>query len=159
MTLYQRRRLPSTDIGSPGPLPKDLIGLKDQSLADLGWTDPALGYRGFGFFPVPDPVVQPPAKVVRVSKIDFSRLLTLPERAALLGLRKQIAAMSPAEFADPVNTAFVQAAIMFESFDLPAEFIELTHPDTVAAVGTLMVALGVITSKRATEILAGQAPV
>ena len=44
----------ATEIGAPGPLPADLDGLAAESLADLDWTDEALGYRGFGFVPVVD---------------------------------------------------------------------------------------------------------
>ncbi len=41
-------------VGEPGPLPADLRGLADESLADLDWTDVVLGYRGLGFIPVID---------------------------------------------------------------------------------------------------------
>lgn len=57
MIAYQKRQLPADDIGEPGDLPAELQGLADISLADLIWTDEALGYHGFGYFPVtlPDP--------------------------------------------------------------------------------------------------------
>lgn len=42
-------------VGDPGPLPPELQGtLSDADLADLSWTDPALGFHGFGFWPVVD---------------------------------------------------------------------------------------------------------
>jgi len=31
-------------------LPKALVGLKQESLNDLSWTDEALGFRGFGYW-------------------------------------------------------------------------------------------------------------
>lgn len=52
MIAYQKRQLPSDDVGEPGDLPLELQGLADISLADLIWTDVALGYHGFGYFPV-----------------------------------------------------------------------------------------------------------
>lgn len=74
MLAYQKRELPSTDVGDPGDLPADLVGLADVSLADLAWTDPALGYQGFGFFPVE--VSDPPAPVpVAVTQLQFRRSL------------------------------------------------------------------------------------
>lgn len=62
MTTYQKRLLAgSVDQGEPGPLPADLVGLNDNSLANLDWTYEPLGYRGYGFFPVEveAPVVVP----------------------------------------------------------------------------------------------------
>ena len=58
--LYQRKTLPSTLVGDPAPLPAELVGLSDDSLADLSAAVPEaaeqLGYAGQGFFPfVPDP--------------------------------------------------------------------------------------------------------
>jgi hypothetical protein len=71
--LYQKRLLAGmVDVGEPGPLPADLVGLADVSLADLGWTYEPLGYRGFGFFPVLAPVV--PATV---TQLQFRRALRL----------------------------------------------------------------------------------
>lgn len=33
-------------------VPADLQGLATESLQDLSWTDPALGYHGFGYWPI-----------------------------------------------------------------------------------------------------------
>lgn len=33
-------------------LPADLQGLAAESLRDLSWSDPALGYHGFGYWPI-----------------------------------------------------------------------------------------------------------
>lgn len=74
MIAYQKRQLPSTDVGDPGDLPAELEGLEDVSLADLIWTDPALGYHGFGYFPVE--VDDPPAPIpVAVTQLQFRRAL------------------------------------------------------------------------------------
>jgi hypothetical protein len=61
MTDYQRKTLvPLANVGLPGPVPHDLDGLMDVSLADvtLAVGVPAatqLGYLNTGFFPVPAP--------------------------------------------------------------------------------------------------------
>jgi hypothetical protein len=58
---YQRFRLSTLqNIGPVRPLPAELVGLADESLSDLSWADPALGYGDFGFSPVPDPPPEPP---------------------------------------------------------------------------------------------------
>lgn len=74
MIAYQKRQLPADDIGEPGDLPLELQGLEDISLADLIWTDAALGYHGFGYFPVEvdDP---PPPIPVAVTQLQFRRAL------------------------------------------------------------------------------------
>lgn len=44
--------------GEPGDLPLELIGLALESLADLSWVDPALGFSGVGFVEMePEPAV------------------------------------------------------------------------------------------------------
>lgn len=59
--LYQRKdNVAGTLIGQPAPLPAELVGLEDASLADLSWVDEALGYSGQGFTPVADPEPEPP---------------------------------------------------------------------------------------------------
>lgn len=156
MILYQRQTLAGDDVGEPGPLPADLVGLTDESLADLSWASPALGYSDAKFIPVE--VADPAPTPLRVTKIGFSRLFTQAERLALLAKRKEVAALTAAQLLEPENLALAQAAAMFESFDLPAEYIELDHPDTVAAVGTLLVALGVLTAPRAAAVLANTPP-
>lgn len=63
MIVYQRVELvPPADVGPPNPLPADLVGLDDASLADVTaaiGVDAAtqLGYLNTGFLPVvfPDP--------------------------------------------------------------------------------------------------------
>jgi hypothetical protein len=73
-----------TDVGEPGPLPEELIGLASDSLEDLSWTDEFLGYRGDGFFQVDD-VVVPPAvshdELVAAIKEEAERriLIIMPE--------------------------------------------------------------------------------
>lgn len=74
MADYQRITLvPLADVGPPGPLPADLVGLADGSLADveLAIGIPAateLGYLNTGFLPVAVPV-PPPGIVVTNSQL------------------------------------------------------------------------------------------
>jgi hypothetical protein len=92
--LYQRKTLPSTNMGDPAPLPAALVGLADASLADLsaalGVAAEELGYDGQGFFPVtPEPPAPPP--VDELHKVDFLRLFTQAERIAI----RQAAKVNP----------------------------------------------------------------
>lgn len=74
MIAYQKRQLPADDVGEPGDLPAELQGLADISLADLIWTDAALSYHGFGYFPVE--VDDPPAPIpIAVTQLQFRRAL------------------------------------------------------------------------------------
>lgn len=43
-------------IGKPQRLPEELAGLAQESLADLSWVDPALGFTGVGFVPARPPL-------------------------------------------------------------------------------------------------------
>jgi hypothetical protein len=94
MTLYQRKTLPSTNMGDPAPLPAALVGLSDASLADLsaalGVAAGELGFDGQGFFPfTPEP--PPPPPVDELHKVDFLRLFTQAERIAI----RQAAKVNP----------------------------------------------------------------
>lgn len=72
---YQRRILAGNeDVGSPAPLPADLVGLPDEVLSDLSaHLDPRaaveLGYRGHGFFPVEETPPPPPRRLISKSVI------------------------------------------------------------------------------------------
>lgn len=124
----------------------------DPSTEEVVWVDGAWEVRALP--PAPEPALQP----IRVTKIDFSRLFTLSERAALNAAKATIRAMTPTDYADPAKEPLVQLEIVVESFDLPAEFIELDHPDTVIAVGTVLVNAGILTPARAAEVLANTPP-
>jgi hypothetical protein len=92
--LYQRKTLPSTNMGDPAPLPAALVGLSDASLADLsaalGVAAQELGFDGQGFFPfTPEPPAPPP--VDELHKVDFLRLFTQAERIAI----RQAAKVNP----------------------------------------------------------------
>jgi hypothetical protein len=92
--LYQRKTLPSTNMGDPAPLPAALVGLSDASLADLsaalGVAAGELGFDGQGFFPfTPEPPAPPP--VDELHKVDFLRLFTQAERIAI----RQAAKVNP----------------------------------------------------------------
>lgn len=71
---YQRKQLSTdTNVGDPGPLPPELVGLDDTSLADLEaavGTEACeqLGYLDTGFFPAD---VAPPVPAGSVTQTQF----------------------------------------------------------------------------------------
>lgn len=143
MTLYQRKTLPDTNMGSPAPLPAELVGLADVSLADLsaalGVAAEETGYAGQGFFPfTPEP--PPPPPVDELNKVDFLRLFTQAERIAI----RQAAAVNPL-IAD--YQAMLDAASM----------VRLSDPDMQTGVPLLELG-GLIGPGRAVQILAGVRP-
>jgi len=141
--LYQRKTLPDTNIGDPAPLPAELAGLADVSLADLSAAvpeaAPELGYAGQGFFPVePDP--PPPPVVDELNKIDFLRLFTQAERIAIREAAK-------------VNPLISDYQHMLDA----ATVVRLSDPDIQTGVPLLELG-GRIGVGRAAQILAGEAP-
>jgi hypothetical protein len=62
---YQRKELSTdTNVGNPGPLPPELVGLADESLADIEKAvgheaAEQLGYLDTGFFPEAPPAPPP----------------------------------------------------------------------------------------------------
>ena len=143
MTLYQRKTLPSTLMGNPAPLPAELVGLSDESLADLSASVPEaaqeLGYAGQGFFPVPPPPPPPPV-VDELNKIDFLRLFTQAERIAIRTAAKTNALI--ADYQDMLDAATM---------------VRLSDPDMQTGVPLLELG-GLLAPGRAAQILAGQAP-
>lgn len=136
---YQRKTLPDIDIGQPGFLPDELVGLADESLADLSAAlDPCPDqFVGEGFFPVADP---PPAPVLVVSPYEFLNLFTEAEQAAILG-------------AAQTNMQIAVWNNMLNHVD----FVHLDDPKTIAGVSALETA-GLIATGRAPQILANEAP-
>ena len=156
MILYQRKTLPGGNVGQPGPLPADLVGLQEESLANLSWTDPALGYIGHMFVPVEvaDPVGAPP---VRLSKLNFLRLLTANERVAFNIVTRKVQALTLADYQDVAKAPLVAAEVFLSLFNA-TDTIDLANPDTAAGVG-LLVALGILSQDRGACVLAGTPPV
>jgi hypothetical protein len=141
--LYQRKTLPDTLIGDPGPLPAELVGLSDACLADLSAAVPnaaaELGYEGQGFFPYTPPP-PPPAPVDELNKIDFLRLFTQAERIAI----RQAAA---------VNDLIADYQAMLDA----ANVVRLSDPDIQSGVPLLELG-GLIGPGRAAQILSGEIP-
>lgn len=95
MLKYQKVDGEGANVGDPSDLPACLVGLKDVSLANLDWTDPALGFVGFGFLPVevePEPI--PPVAPSVVSKLQAQLELNA---AGLLDQVEVIMATKPRE--------------------------------------------------------------
>jgi hypothetical protein len=125
--LYQRRNLATgEDIGEPGPIPRELLGLADESLANLNWADASLGYTGQGLFPFSR----------KVTALAFKQRLTAAERIAI-----RAAATS-----DPVIADFLD---LLSS----ASTVDLDHADTVSGVDYL-VSTELLTAERAAELRA-----
>jgi hypothetical protein len=142
--LYQRKTLPSILMGVPAPLPAELVGLSDASLADLSAAVPEaaqeLGYAGQGFFPVePDPPTPPPPSRV-LNKVDFARLFTQAERIAI-------------DDAANINPVVRDYDRMLNR----APNVNLDDPDVQTGVPLLELG-GLIGVGRAAQILAGEAP-
>jgi len=141
--LYQRKTLPSILMGEPAPLPAELVGLSDESLADLSAALPdsadERGYAGQGFFPV-EPPPPPPPPVDELHKVDFLRLFTQAERIAIREAAK-------------VNPLIADYQDMLDATDKP----RLSDPDMQNGVPLLELA-GLIGPGRAAQILAGESP-
>jgi hypothetical protein len=141
--LYQRKTLPSTLIGDPAPLPAELVGLSDASLADLsaalGVAADETGFAGQGFFPFTPPPPEP-EPVDELHKVDFLRLFTQAERMAI----RDAAAVNPliADYQHMLDAATV---------------VRLSDSDIQTGVPLLELG-GLIGVGRAAQILAGEAP-
>jgi hypothetical protein len=141
--LYQRKTLPDTLMGDPAPLPAELVGLSDASLADLsaalGVAADETGYAGQGFFPfTPEP--PPPPPVDELHKVDFLRLFTQAERIAIRQAAK-------------VNPVVEDYQAMLDA----ATIIRLSDADIQEGIPELEDA-GLIGPGRAAQILSGESP-
>lgn len=133
MTLYQRKLLSNdSDIGEPGPLPADLVGLADESLADLSWVAESQGYAGSGFFTV----AEPPPSVRLITTRDFMRRLTSAELLAI-----ETAAETNAQIRVLLRLLYAGPTV------------NLDVADTVSALAYLT-GLGLLASGRSAEIRA-----
>ncbi|MCA6262709.1 hypothetical protein [Phenylobacterium sp.] len=141
--LYQRKILPNTNVNDPGPLPPELVGLADESLANLsaalGVAAEELGYAGQGFFPYTPPP-PPPEPITKVNKVDFLRLFTQAERIAIRAAARE-------------NDLIADYQAMLDAADI----IYLTDPDIQTGVPLLELG-GLIGPGRAAQILAGESP-
>ena len=89
----------------------------------------------------------------RVTKIVFSRLFTFQERAILNAAKATIRGMTPNDYGNPFLMPIVALELIMDAFELPAEYIELNHPDTILAIGTVFVQAGILTKARSEQIL------
>lgn len=133
--LYQRKLVPSmVEVGEPAALPSELQGLADADLADLRWTDQALGYHGHGFFPATDAGRW-------VHKAIFKRRFTQAERIAI-----RLAETSE-EVPDEARAALIDFRDILDS----TERVYLDDPDLIDGLAFL-VSLGLLQSGRPAEI-------
>lgn len=136
MIRYQQRILDGGDVGEPGPLPPELVGLDDASLANLSWADASLGYVGRGFFPVEVQEPAPPAEPRRLPRIAFLQRIAVGTRLAIRAAAKT----------DPLIEDFLDLLAATAT-------VELDHADTVAGLGYL-VAEGLLTTQEQSAIRA-----
>lgn len=72
---YQRKLLADmSNIGAAGPLPPEIANLADESLADMSWSDPSLGFSNSGFFPV----------IRTISALAFIQRIPMTARVAIM---------------------------------------------------------------------------
>lgn len=133
MANYQRRNLATgEDVGEPGPLPSELEGLADLSLADLSWVDPARGFAGTGFFRVNGRWIH---------KAIFKRRFTQAERIAIRA----------AEASELISSEERAALTDFREVLDATEKVYLDDPDVIAGLAFL-VALGLLGELRPAQI-------
>lgn len=130
-------------------VPEGGVILPEGSTVGPGWT-----YDGEDFTPPAPAHIGP----VRVSKADFQRLFAASERYNINALRKTVAAITPAEYADPANVLILAAEDVLYAFEQPLEFIELDHPETAQGL-QLLAYLDVIAPERIAEIICNVPPV
>lgn len=155
MILHQKIELAtSAEVGGPTILPLELQGLDDASLADLDWVDEALGFQGFGFLPVEVP--EPRPSPFRLPKIDFWRLFTPDEEDKFNRARRQVAALTDADYDDPAKAGLVALERLLNRLD-STSIVEVDHPETHQGVD-LMVFLEILAPERADAVKAGEQP-
>lgn len=112
-------------------------------LAELGWVED------------PDAVEPPPvgADPRRIPKVDFWRRFQPAEQVAMLGARKFINAMTPADFALIENVGWWTLAVVFQEIDMIPEFVELDYPGTRAGLEAFAAA-GLISEEHIAIVLA-----
>lgn len=155
MILHQKIELAtSAEVGAPTILPLELQGLEAASLADLDWLDEARGFHGFGFLPVE--VADPRPSPYRLAKIDYWRLFTGDEETKFNRARRQVGALTDADYDDPAKAGLVALERLLNRLD-STPIVEVDHPETQGGVD-LMVALEILTEERGVAVKAGEQP-
>lgn len=123
----------------------------DPATETLNWDG-----AGWTVVDLPEPE-EPPFEPVRITKADFSRLFTMEQSVRLEDLEDDAKA---ANLKEPTQAAiYGPVRVMFRKFSLPAEFIELNHPETIAAVNSILLPMGVLESaEEAERVLRGEYP-
>lgn len=92
-----------------------------------------------------------------LAKIAFERLFTVAETLAVIALTDQAEALTPAQLVDPANQGLAGFRVYLRRYAALPEILDLDDADTIAGVWLLQ-SMGVLTSERAADILAGRAP-
>jgi hypothetical protein len=155
----------STDRDATG-LPWDNLINNEEGRLACGW-EPAPDYPDYNpqtEMPVwvddewvIEQLPAPPPQVVKVSKMDFARLFTNNEKASINAAKAKIRQMTDADYANPLFTNLVMLELVFNAFEYPLEYIELTHPDTLQGINVLALA-GILAPERVAEVLSNTIP-
>lgn len=140
--------------GAEGWEPGDGQTLVATEDAGIGWT------YADGMFSEPPPPEEPEASAepVRITRLRLkNELLTPAELLAYNKAKRDVAALTAADYGDPAKALLVQAEILLDYME-DATAIELDNPKTVMGVSQLMVALGILTPARAAQVLANEEP-
>jgi hypothetical protein len=160
------QELPGRDW-DPNGLPWDNLAENQVGLNACGWEKAAdyPDYDASTHRPVWDgsdwvleEIPAPPAAtpVLRVSKVEFTRLLTIPEYVGLLALEQRARA---ADLTSAANFGYGVVLVALDKFrNTLSEFIELDHPETILLVNDVLVGSGVLSPERAAQVLANQLP-
>lgn len=138
--MYQRITLATLAlIGAPGPLPPELVGLADESLADISAaiSPSPVAYAGAGFWPVTvtTPTFDPQAETV-TDEVKY--LVANASKRTVTG-RYGKRALTPEEFKErfpvPASVTNYQARAVMRQFFLPdgRSLLNAVNDDLVAS--------------------------
>ena len=151
------------DFVYPGDHDLSVIVTDETGPAGIGYT-----YEN-GTFTAPPPPPPAPVEPIKMSKIDFRRLLT-PQEAAFYRLLEHAPRITGAELqtafdpaTEPAEAIELQVRIAVEDaiqqFNLLSDTIEVDHPDTAEFLGVMgMAGMFADTTARIAQITAGQPP-
>ncbi len=125
------------------------------------WTDdplPRIGDMLVDGEIVPVEAPSAPVQPVRITRLRLkNELLTPAELLAYNKAKRDVAALTAADYGNPAKALLVQAEILLDYME-DATAIELDNPKTIMGVSQLMVALGILTPARAAQVLANEEP-
>lgn len=98
-----------------------------------------------------------PELFVEVTHKEFRDLLTIQEKIKIKGMRKRVDAMDEESFLAEENMIYQLFDAAMDDFD-KSQKIQLTNPQTIAALHGIFVPLSLLTTERANMVLSRIAP-